>query len=105
MTSIQQQMQRNLAPQSPVPPQLSPEELAGRKEAARRQAELDRRIAAERAEAAVQEKRKEEAWSKFFTPTQRCQIPESQRMVEVCQANEARHRARFEADWTARKGA
>lgn len=40
-----------------------------------------------------------------FTPTQRCQIPESRRMVEVCQANEARHRARFEADWATSKGA
>ncbi|RTR58802.1 hypothetical protein DY931_21335 [Pseudomonas aeruginosa] len=102
---IQQQFQHSLAPQLPAVQQRSPEELSALKEAARRQAEIDRRSAAERAAADARNQLKEEAWSKYFTPTQRCQIPESQRMVEVCEASEAKFRARFEADWASRKGA
>ena len=103
LSRIQRQLQHNLAPQSPVAHQLSPEEVAAHQEAARRQAEIDRRVAAERAKAAAQDRLKEDAWSEYFTPTHRCQIPESQRMVEVCQANEAKLRAKFEADWAAGK--
>ena len=67
----------------------------------RRQAEINHRLAAEQAKAAAEQQRKEGAWSKYFTPTQRCQIPESQRMADVCKANEAKLRARFEAKWAA----
>lgn len=100
LSRLEQQLQRT----SPQPTYLpSPEEIAAHQEAARRQAEIDRRLAAEHAKAAVEEQRKEDAWSQYFTPTQRCQIPESRGMVEVCQANEAKLRARFEVDWATGK--
>jgi hypothetical protein len=101
LSSIEQQLQRNFIPQLPVAHQPSPEDAAARQEFARRQAEINRRLAADLAKAAAEERRKEDAWSQYFTPTQRCQIPDSQRMVQVCQANEAKLRARFEADWAA----
>jgi len=101
LSGIERQLHHNLIPQSPVAHQLSPEEVAARQEAARRQAEIESRLAAEHARAAAEERRKEGAWSEYFTPTQRCLLPESQRMVEVCQANEAKLRARFEANWAA----
>lgn len=103
LTRIEQHLQRNLASHLPVAHQPSPGEVVARQEATHRQAEIDRRVAVELAKTAVQERRKEDAWSEYFTPTQRCQIPESQRMVEICQASEAKFRARFEADWVADK--
>lgn len=99
LSRIEHQLQHNLTPRIPAPRELSPNEIAAQQEAARRQAEIDRRLAADQAKAAAEQQRKEGAWSKYFTPTQRCQIPESQRMVEVCQANETKRRARFEAEW------
>lgn len=103
LSRIEQQLQRNRTPHPTVTYLSSPEEIAAHQEAARRQAEIDRRLAAEHTKAAVEERRKEDAWSQYFTPTQRCQIPESQRMAEVCQANEVKLRARFEVDWAAGK--
>lgn len=101
LSRIEQQLQHNLTAWPPVVHQPSTTEAAVRQEAARRQAEMDRRLAAESAKAAAEEQRKEEAWAKYFTPTYRCQIPGSERMVQVCQANEDKHRARFEVDWAA----
>jgi hypothetical protein len=103
LSRIEQQFQHNFTPPLPAPRELSPKEIAAQQEVARRQAEIDRRLAADRARAAVEQQRKEGAWSKYFTPTQRCQIPESQRMAEVCQANEAKLRTRFEAEWATGK--
>lgn len=101
LARIEQHLQRNLVPQLPVAHQPSPEEVAARLEATHRQAEVDRRLAAVLAKAAIEERRREDAWSKFFTPTQRCQTPASQRMAKVCEANEAKLRAKFEAAWAA----
>ncbi|WP_221293305.1 hypothetical protein [Stutzerimonas stutzeri] len=101
LSGIEQQLRLNFTQQSPVTHQLSPEEAAAHQELARRQAEINRKIAADFEKAAAEERRKEDAWSQYFTPTQRCQIPDSQRMVRVCQANEAKLRARFDADWAA----
>lgn len=103
LSHILRQLQHKSAPQSPVAHWRSPEEVAAHQEAARRRSEIDRRAAEELAKSAAQDRLKEVAWSEYFTPTQRCQIPESPRMVEVCQANEAKLRARFEADWAAGK--
>jgi hypothetical protein len=103
LSRSEQQLQHNFTPQLPASRELSPDEIAAQQEAARRQAEINRRLAADRAKAAAEQQRKEGAWSKYFTPTQRCQIPVSQRMAEVCQANEAKLRARFEAEWTTGK--
>ncbi|MBD9428258.1 hypothetical protein IB232_23255 [Pseudomonas sp. PDM15] len=97
----QQQLQHNLSTRPPAAHQLTPEEVAANQEASRRQAEINHRLAAEQAKAIAEQQRKEGAWSKYFTPTQRCQIPESQRMADVCKANEAKLRARFEAEWAA----
>lgn len=100
ISRVEQQLHHNLTPRLPAPRELSAEEFEAQQDAARRQAEIDRRLAAEHVNAAAEQRRKEGAWAKYFTPRQRCQIPESQRMVEVCQANEAKLRARFEAEWT-----
>ena len=101
LSRIGQQLQHDLTPRVPRGREPSPEEIAAQQEAARHQAEIVRRLEADQAKAAAEQQRKEGAWSKYFTPTQRCQIPESQRMAEVCQANEAKLRARFEAEWAA----
>jgi len=101
LSRFEQQLQHNLTPQPPVVHQPSPAEVSARQEAARRQAEIDRRRAAEFAKATAEERRKEDAWLKYFTPTDRCQIPDSEQMIQVCQANEAKNRARFEVDWAA----
>lgn len=101
--STQRQLQQNPSLESPNAHQPSLDEIAALRETAQRQAELDRKAASEHAEATALEQLKENAWRKYFIPTQRCQIPESQRMVEVCQANEAKRRAKFEADWAADK--
>jgi hypothetical protein len=103
LSSTQRQLQQNPSLEASRAHQPSADEIAALREAAQRQAELDRKVASEHAKAAALERLKENAWEEYFTPTQRCQIPESQRMVEVCQANEAKLRARFEADWAAKK--
>lgn len=99
LSRIEQQLQHNLTPRLPATRQLSSEKVAAQQKAARHQAEIDRRLKADHAKAAAEQQRKEGAWSKYFNPTQRCQLPESQHMAEVCQANEAKLRARFEVEW------
>ncbi|MBM9950452.1 hypothetical protein JTL84_15425 [Pseudomonas aeruginosa] len=84
--------------------QLTPEQMAVQQAEARRQAELDRKQREAQRLAALEEQRKEEAWKKYFTPTTRCQTPGSQQMVKVCEANESKLRARFEAGWSANEG-
>ena len=61
LSRIEQQLQHNFTPRPPVVHQPSPVEVAARQEAARRQAEIDRRYAAEFAKSAAEERRKEEA--------------------------------------------
>lgn len=50
---------------------------------------------------AEQEWKKNEAWEHFYTPTQACELPESQARVDVCTAREARFRKEFEQRWAA----
>lgn len=78
--------------------------MAARQAEAQRQAELDKKQRAVQRQVAQEEQRKEDAWEKYFNPTTRCQMPESQGMIQVCQANESKHRAKFEAIWAAKKG-
>lgn len=84
--------------------QPTPEQMAALQAKAQRQAELDKKQREVQRQVALEELRKKEAWEKYFSPTTRCQIPESQRMIQVCQANESKLRAKFEASWAAKKG-
>lgn len=84
--------------------QLTPEQMTARQAEAQRQAELDRQNREKDRLLALEAQRKEEAWNQFFTPTNRCQIPGSQQMIKVCEANESKFRARFESEWSANVG-
>ncbi|GAB3482181.1 DUF1654 domain-containing protein [Azotobacter salinestris] len=67
--------------------QLERERVAQQKEAMRQRAE--------------QERQKNEAWERFYTPAQACELPESQARVDVYTAREARFRKEFEQLWAA----
>lgn len=87
---------------APTPP--TPEQIAAHQAEMKRQAEYEKNQQAIQRRLAAEELRKQEAWEKYFVPTSRCQLPESQSMVQVCEANESKHRARFEAQWSKNEG-
>ncbi|WP_160015872.1 hypothetical protein [Pseudomonas sp. 8BK] len=98
-----QQLQQALQPQPKAYRQPSPEEVAAHQRRLKEQAEENQRIAAAHAIAAAEGRRKEEAWSRYFTPTRACMLPESNARQQVCEANRSKHRARFEENWVANK--
>lgn len=45
------------------------------------------------------DRRKQEAWERFYQPPRACLHPESVQRAEVCRANEQKQRKEFESAW------
>lgn len=102
----QQQMERQLQTRQPVQHQahayapqqqpISAQEIQLERERVTQQKEAMRQHA-------EQERQKNEAWERFYTPTQACKFPESQVRIDVCTARETRLRKEFEQRWATGK--
>ncbi|SFL38522.1 hypothetical protein [Azotobacter beijerinckii] len=100
----QQQLERQRQAQQPV---LHQAYAPQQRSMSAQEIQLERERVAQQKEAmrqrAEQERQKNEAWERFYAPTQACEAPESQARVDICTARETRLRKEFEQRWAAGK--
>lgn len=101
LDAVSQFQQRIAQPPAPArAPARTPEQVEAERAATQRRAEEYAATQAEFRKAQQEADRKDRAWHSFFQETQRCLLPESQGVREVCQAREARLRSEFETRWS-----